>query len=329
MREFWVASGHQLAALRPDGRLGVTDALILAWLARPELVPPPEACDAERGLHARLVATPREPVAPAAVAALADADARENWTFFLDLRDRLVRAGSVEGAYLGILHDGVPMPPMFLDHLVQLVLRNALEGCEDPFVLRAAELFFRAQKVTLRDGAAVLADAELIEGLEEEARHHPLTAMFSAESLDLMSGANAWTYWSRSDAHAMAMNWGDDTRARAGLGQAIATFLRHLLGLAVRVEALTDATEPDFRWYVGLDAEGTAIGNALWRGEPAATERLIGLFRLEFEDPAAVDPRLAGRPVYLLMGMSAAGIVRLKPQNLVMGLPLAAEPVLQ
>lgn len=329
MREFWVASGHQLAALRPDGWLGVTDALILAWLARPELVPPPEACAAERALHARLVAAPREPMAPAAVAALEDADARENWGFFLDLHNRLLRAGSVEGAYLGILRDGARMPPMFLDHLVQLALRNALDGCEDPFVLRAAELFFRAQKVTVREGAAVLADAELIAGIEEEAQHFPLTAMFSAENLDLMTEANAWTYWSRSDAHAMAMNFGGEARARAGLAQAIAAFLRHLLRLAVRVEALTDVTEPDMRWFVGLDAEGTAIGNALWRGEPAALERLIGLFRLDFEDPAAVDPRLAGRPVYLLMGMNAEGVVRLKPQNLVMGLPLAAEPVLQ
>jgi hypothetical protein len=327
VREFWVASGHQLAALRPDGRLGVTDALLLAWLARPEVVPPPEACDAERALHARLSAAPRDPVTQAGIAALADADARENWTYLIALRDRLLAAGSVEGAYLGIVRDRAPMPPVFLDHLVQLVLRNALDGFEDPFVLRAAELFFRPQKVTVREGAAVLADAELIAGIEEEARHYPLTAMFSAESLDLMSEANAWTYWSRSDAHAMAMNFGGDARARAGLAEAIAAFLRHLLGLDVQVEPLTDMREPDFRWFVGLDAEASAIGNALWRGEAAALDRLIGLFRLDIRDAAMVDPRVAGRPVYLMMAMTGDGIVRLKPQNLVMGLPLAAEPV--
>jgi hypothetical protein len=207
------------------------------------------------------------------------------------------------------------------------VLRNALDGFEDPFVLRAAELFFRPQKVTVREGAAVLADAELIAGIEEEARHYPLTAMFSAESLDLMSEANAWTYWSRSDAHAMAMNFGGDARARAGLAEAIAAFLRHLLGLDVQVEPLTDMREPDFRWFVGLDAEASAIGNALWRGEAAALDRLIGLFRLDIRDAAMVDPRVAGRPVYLMMAMTGDGIMRLKPQNLVMGLPLATEPV--
>ena len=38
------------------------------------------------------------------------------------------------------------MPPLFLNQLVHLILRNALDGCTDPFVLRAAELMFRPQK---------------------------------------------------------------------------------------------------------------------------------------------------------------------------------------
>jgi len=48
MREFWVASGHHLTRLDDRGRMQATDELILAWLARPEIVPPPEACAAER-----------------------------------------------------------------------------------------------------------------------------------------------------------------------------------------------------------------------------------------------------------------------------------------
>ena len=35
-------------------------------------------------------------------------------------------------------------PPLFINQLVHVILRNALDGCEDAFVLRAAELFFRA-----------------------------------------------------------------------------------------------------------------------------------------------------------------------------------------
>jgi hypothetical protein len=87
--------------------------------------------------------------------------------------------------------------------------------------------------------------------------------------------------------------------------------------------------EPDFRWYVGLDAEATAIGDALWRGEtPAAMDRLVGLFRLRIEDARRADPRLAGMPVYLLMALTPDRRLRLKPQNLLVGLPLA-EPARQ
>ena len=42
-----------------------------------------------------------------------------------------------------------------------------------------------------------------------------------------------------------------------------------------------------FTWYVGLDADGTRIGDALWNGEEldeAAQARVVGLFRLTFRD---------------------------------------------
>jgi hypothetical protein len=331
VREFWVASGHHLTRPAGNGWLAVTDELLQAWLARPEIVPPDEACFAERALHRRLRAEPRAAVTPGTVAALADPDARENWSHFITFRDRLLAAGTVEGAYLGIVHEGAALPPLFLSQLVQLILRNALDGCDDPFVLRAGELFFRTQRASVRDGALVLADDELVAEIEREQHDSPLTAMLSGgvEAIDLMSEGNAWTYWSRSDAHAMALNFGGDARARAGLATVIAAFLRHLLGLSVTVEPLTDVREPDFRWYVGLDAEATAIGDALWRGAtPAGLDRLVGLFRLRIADAGRADPRLAGMPVYLLMALTPDRRLRLKPQNLLVGLPLV-EPAKQ
>ena len=79
----------------------MTDELLLAYLARAELVPPPEACAAERELHEALMADARRPVGAREVAAIEDTDARENWTFMLAFRDRLLAAPSVEAAYLG------------------------------------------------------------------------------------------------------------------------------------------------------------------------------------------------------------------------------------
>ncbi len=326
MREFWVASGHHLTRLDRDGRMVVTDELILAWLARPEVLPPAEACPAERALHARLTVTPRAKVGAVEIEGLADPDARENWRYLIAMRDALIAAGTVEEGYLDLVREGVRLPFVLLDQLAQLILRNALHGCEDPRVLRAAEMFFRPQRGHLSDGALMLADDELVGELEAERHSSPLTAMLKggAEGLDVLGEGNGWTYWSRSDAHTMVLPFGADPKAREALAAAIAAFVRHLLGHEVHVVPMPRAEGVEMRWFVGLDPVGTAIGNALWRGEPTHGA-LVGLFQLNFLRSDGVRPDLAGAPVWLLLGMADDNVIRLKPQNLVMGLPLVAD----
>src|SRR5947207_7409352 len=102
MREFWVASGHHPTRRADHGGLVATPELILAYLARPELMPPANACEAERNLHASLLANPLRPVSKADISALADADARENWTLMMAFRDRLLTAASLEAVYVNL-----------------------------------------------------------------------------------------------------------------------------------------------------------------------------------------------------------------------------------
>jgi Family of unknown function (DUF6352) len=334
MREFWVASGHHLTRRADHGGLVATPELIMAYLARPELMPPADACEAERNLHASLLADPLRSVSKADIAALADADARENWTFMMNFRDRLIAAPSLEAVYANLARNGAgDLPPIFLSQLCHLILRNALEGCDDPYTLRAAELFYRSQQAAVHDGALLLADAEVIEA-QQHAQHDmhlsPLAAMLAPKpfgELDVMDDENAWTYWSRSDAHAMVMNIGGSPKARAGLCRVIERWVGHLLGVSVKVETVSSIEDRDWRWFVGLDSEGTRIGNALWNGallDGEAAERIVALMRLNIKDPRLVDERVGTRPVYLILAMGADRVVRLKPQNLVAGLPLAS-----
>ena len=147
MSDFWLSCGHHLLDRDEGGGLVVTDEFLKAYLARPELVPPAEACVAERTLHAALLADPRRAVAPREIAAIADADARENWQVMLAFRDHLPRHRTLEAAYLDLVRARRrPHPAVFLNQLVHVILRNVLDGCEDAFVLRAAELFFRPQR---------------------------------------------------------------------------------------------------------------------------------------------------------------------------------------
>lgn len=332
--EFWVSSGHHMTRRVEGGGLAVTDEMLLAYLARPELVPPEEACDAERDLHALLMAEPRRPVTAAMIAAIRDEDARENWQFMVGFRDRLMAHPSIEAAYLAIVRKGAQgVPPLFLNQLVHLILRNALDGCTDPFVLRAAELMFRPQKGSLKDGALLLADQELIEAFEAERKAllhtAPLAAMMGQDAmgdLEVMTDETAPSYWSRSDAFSMVFNLGGDPRSREALCRALETWIAHMLGVETRIAAIERIEDADWRWFVGLDAEATALGNRLWRGEavdPADQSRICGLFRLDFADPRMVDPKLAGKPVYLIMALTGDMILRVKPQNLIVGLPLA------
>lgn len=334
MREFWVASGHHLTRRADHGGLIATPELIMAYLARPELMPPDDACEAECKLHASVLADPLRLVSTADIAALADADARENWTFMMAFRDRMLAAPSLEAVYVSLARKGASdLPPIFLSQLCHLILRNALEGCDDPYVLRAAELFYRSQKATVHDSVLLLADAEVVEAqhnVQHELHASPLTAMLQPQTfgdMDVMDDDNAWTYWSRSDAHAMAMNLGGNPKAREGLCRVIERWIAHLLGVAVKAETVVSIEDRDWRWFVGLDSEGTRIGNALWNGDTPgadAADRIVALMRLTFEDARFIDKRVGTRPVYLILAMDADKVVRLKPQNLVAGLPLAA-----
>jgi hypothetical protein len=333
MREFWVASGHQLSRRNERGELMATPELLIAWLARPELAPPPEACKAERALHVAMLDDPLRAVAQAELAAIMDSDARENWGFFLKFRDLLLEAGSIEAAYIKLANaQRVELPPLFLDQMAHLILRNALDGCDDPFTLRAGELFFRSQKASVHEGVLLLADSELVEEREKSkaAMMHvaPLSAMME-EDLDVMDEENAWTYWSRSDANSMAMNLGGDSRARAGLARAIEAWVKHLTGFRVHAESIARLEDKDWRWFIGLDAEGTRIGNTLWNGDSLREEdmdRVIAIMRVSFEDDKRVQERLQerlrGKPFYLFLGANADRLVRMKPQNLVSGLPV-------
>ncbi len=329
MKDFWLSSGHHLLDRDESGRLLVTDAFLKAYLARPELLPPQDACAAELRLHHELLMHhPRRSVTAEDIGAIRDADARENWEVMIAFRDRLLAAPSLEAAYLRIVRERVNVPSIFINQLTQLVLRNALHGETEPMALRAAELFFRPQRVTFHEGAVLLADAETIEGHERDRHASPLLAMLggpAVTALDVLTGDNAANYFERSDAFDTVLNLSGMGPARHGLARSMAVWIGHLLGVEVRIEPVERIGDSEWTWFVGLDAEATRIGNALWNGEDlgqADLDNVLAIFRLEFPDGHDVAPEIGARPVWLLLAMSGDRMLRMKPQNLIAGLPL-------
>jgi Family of unknown function (DUF6352) len=326
-RDFWLSCGHHLLDRGADGGLIVSDEFLKAYLARPELTPPPNACLAERTLHQELLSDPRRPVGPVQIAAIADADARENWELMVAWRDHLARHATLEAAYLAIVRHELRFPHLFLDQLVQVILRNVLDDCEDVFMLRAAELFFRSQQLTSYEGSLMAADQETASRLSTGAPS-PLISLLGlrpAAEVDVLSEANACSYWERSDLFDMALDLTAGRRGLAALGEVIERWVRHLLAVDVAVDAVAELRDVTLCWYVGLDTHATQIGDALWNGDEvdqAARERVVGLYRLTFPADAEILERARGAPTYLLAAMSEELVVRLKPQNLITGLPV-------
>ncbi|MCH8998277.1 MAG: hypothetical protein IID48_08420 [Proteobacteria bacterium] len=340
MPDFWRDSGYHLLTRTAEGRLEVGDDFLRAYFLRPEMRPVEESCPAERSLHAALTANPREAVSDQRLAGLADPDARENYRLVLNFRDRLVAAGTIEACYLQTFlppetgaASPAAIPPLFIDQMAHVILRGILDGCEDGLRARAGELLFREQKVTINDGHVMAADAETVEMHATSGGFGSLgrliveaQAPLRTVQLDVLDQDNADIYWSRDQRYDTVLNLNFAGPGLDALTRVLEAWVGHFLAVAVSIQPVQTISDEKWVWHVGLDAEGNALLNDLYHGVEvgeARLARLLALFRLEFADPSVTTREVAGRPVYLAMAMTPEGILRLKPQNLLVNLPLA------
>ena len=334
MPDFWHACGYRLLARTAGGALEVTDDFLRSLLVRPELAPVPQSGPNELSLHDALLAAPRSDVPADAIDAVEDSDARENYAIWLRFRKRLLAADSLEAAYVGLFAgEGVDVPPIFVSQLTQILLRHILGDDADPLAARAGELLFRTQKIALtEDGAVMAADEATVELLAEGA-FGSLGELLArnrtpsrAVDLDVLDRDNAATYWERDERHDLSVSLNRGSAVLTALLRVLEAWIAHFLGVEVAIRVEREIDDAHWSWHVGLDAEASGILNDLYNRQPVDDERmhrLLCLFRLDFANPADMRSSLAGRPVWLAMAMDDRNRLRLKPQNLLMNLPLA------
>jgi hypothetical protein len=331
--DFWRSSGFHLLERGDDGRLRLTDDFLRAYYLRPEIHPVDDSCDAELRLHARLMRDPRRAVAQHEIDDIADGDARDNYRILLRFRERLLEAGTIEGCYMNLFKGDVDVPPLFVEQLAHVILRNLLDACEDPLRLRAAELMFRDQKATLRDGHVLLADLEMVEMHAAGSRYGGIGRLIveaqgalGKVDLDVLDRANAAIYWDRESRFDTVLSLDYGHAGLDALCRVIEAWIAHFFGVRVSVAPLRSIEEPKWAWHIGLDAESTALLNELWNGgevEQGRMRRILALLRMDFQGPGDLRPELAGQPVYLALACDENEVVRMKPQNLLVNLPLA------
>ena len=144
--------------------------------------------------------------------------------------------------------------------------------------------------------------------------------------LEVLDESNSELYWSRDQRYDTVLNLNFAGAGLDALCRVLEAWIRHFLDLSVSIQPVQTIADEKWVWHVGLDAEGNALLNDLYNGVEvgeARLARLLALFRLEFADPSVTTREIAGRPVYLAMAMTPEGVLHLKPQNLLVNLPLA------
>ena len=333
MPDLWPSCGFHLLERLDDGRLRVTEAYLRAYFERPELALVPESCAPERALHARLIADPHAAVSEDELAQLADEDARENYRVMLRFRDRLLAAPSLEAFYFELFRGEVAVPPPFIHHTAQVILRNILDGVENGLEARAAEVFFRPQSVTIERGSVMLADHETVHrhaadaGLGNVGRLlRELQAPLRSAELDVLDENNHAEYFTRDERLDLVLAVNPGTAGAREFARVIERWTAHFHGIELRIEPVREIPDEEWTWHVGLDVEATAMLNEIYNAGEVDAERMkriIGLFRMDFADAAALRPEVRGAPVFLGLAMTPEGTLRMKPQNLLMNLPLA------
>ncbi|MDB5808916.1 MAG: hypothetical protein JWN94_1038 [Betaproteobacteria bacterium] len=332
MPDFWRGSGYQLLA-HEGGRLTVTDEYLRAYYARPELAPVAASCADERAIHAALIEQPRLVVDARKLAKIRDGDARENYAVVLRFRDQLLAAPSLEAFYTGLFQHDVAVPPLFIDQTVQAILRAILNDDGDGLKARAAEVFFRRQRVNVENGAIRLADDETVAmhasggGLGNLGRlvreaQIPLRSI----ELDVLDANTRDEYWKRDERFDTVLQLNSTHAGCAALCRVIEAWIVHFHETPVTLTPVREIPDEDWVWHVGLDAESSAMLNEIYDGGDIGEERMrriIGLYRLDFNNPSDMRAELAGKPVFLGLAATAEGHLRMKPQNLLMNLPLA------
>jgi hypothetical protein len=143
----------------------------------------------------------------------------------------------------------------------------------------------------------------------------------------VLDAENHAEYFTRDERHDLVLAVNPGTKGAAAFARVLERWVAHFHGVEVRIEPVREIPDEAWDWHVGLDAEATAMLNDIYNGVEVDVERMkriIGLFRMDFADPSAVRPELRGTPVFLGLAMSPDGTLRMKPQNLLMNLPLAS-----
>jgi len=325
INDFWLTSGWHLLDKDQSGCLVPTEDFMRAYFYRPEVAPIEESCEAEIELHKKLVEAPFVKVEKRDLDLIKDKDVVFNYEVILKFREFLSNYATLEAAYLAISRgQSINFPPLFVDQLVQIILRNILNENSFALQVRASELFFRTQVVTIAEDEIMVADEAVVQ-LQAEQKNIDTNKPNQLEvDIDILRESSADNYWERSDKFDTSIDLAYTKPGLDALARVIEKWIFHFLSIEVSVQPMQKIEDDKWSWHLGLDSDATSILNDLYEGADVSEDRLkqiLCLFQLEAKD--GFKESMQGKPVYVGLAMGQKSIIKFKPQNLLTNLPLA------
>ena len=325
INDFWLTSGWHLLDKDKSGCLVPTEDFMRAYFYRPEVAPIEESCEAELELHKKLVEAPFVKVEKRDLDLIKDKDVVFNYEVILKFREFLSNYATLEAAYLAISRgQSINFPPLFVDQLVQIILRNILNENSFALQVRASELFFRTQVVTIAEDEIMVADEAVVQ-LQAEQKNIDTNKPNQLEvDIDILRESSADNYWERSDKFDTSIDLAYTKPGLDALARVIEKWIFHFLSIEVSVQPMQKIEDDKWSWHLGLDSDATSILNDLYEGADVSEDRLkqiLCLFQLEAKD--GFKESMQGKPVYVGLAMGQKSIIKFKPQNLLTNLPLA------
>ncbi len=322
--DFWLTSGWHLLDHNNDGHLVPTEDFMRAYFYRPEVAPIEESCEAEIELHKRLVDKPFDIVNKKELNLIRDKDVIFNYEVILKFRDFLSKYPTLDSAYLAIARgQAVDFPPLFVDQMVQIILRNILNQSPYALQVRASEIFFRTQVVTIAEDEIMVADEATVQLYAEKKNTKANVPKQLEVDIDILRESSADNYWGRSDKFDTSIDLAYTKPGLDALARVIEKWVHHFLSIEVSIKPMQKIEDEKWSWHLGLDSDSNNILNDLYNGLDVTDERLkqiLCLFQLDAEDGFVQE--MYGKPVYVGLAMSDSSKIKFKPQNILTNLPL-------
>ncbi|GIS09769.1 MAG: hypothetical protein CM15mP114_05510 [Alphaproteobacteria bacterium] len=304
--DFWLTSGWHLLDHNNDGHLVPTEDFMRAYFYRPEVAPIEESCEAEIELHKRLVDKPFDIVDKKELNLIRDKDVIFNYEVILKFRDFLSKYPTLDSAYLAIARgQAVDFPPLFVDQMVQIILRNILNQSPYALQVRASEIFFRTQVVTIAEDEIMVADEATVQ-LQAEKKSTKANDPKQLEvDIDILRESSADNYWGRSDKFDTSIDLAYTKPGLDALARVIEKWVHHFLSIEVSIKPMQKIEDEKWSWHLGLDSDSNKILNDLYHGLDVTEERLkqiLCLFQLDAEE--GFVPEMNGKPVYVGLAMN-------------------------